>query len=434
MSTEQKSSSRFSSEDACKITHAFLDVEDSLTINKRLFQFYSASTAIVLSDLFAKERRLSRMENLREDGLFAAPASNRQSTTGLKTQTYKHHLDELVEDGVITAKREGLPSRILYKINHEILAVMYMDGKRPNSQCRKIYATSAVKEKTVDKIQEKENRKKGSPLTTPYIERKREEKKKINHKNQEKERGVRAGTREGNLEDSGRKKKERISKWSIDENWLSYFTKDFTAHQDFVNTWMEWIDYRRHVGKSLHKLPKAGPEQAKDLMRGSPEAAITALKESMRNGWTGLFPKTPQKFNGFDFTNKSADFAVPKVDWKGLDIHNSKFSERKKKTEERAFEMWKNLKGTRITAEIEANLIYFAHKCMVFAECETVSEYRYHYGTGASTIKVYEKFILEHRYYSTFSFTTFAGLKYGGKIWEAFVRYKSGTLGQNILK
>jgi hypothetical protein len=58
----------------------------------------------------------------------------------------------------------------------------------------------------------------------------------------------------------------------------------------FKVAWESWCDYRTETRKGIkHRTAKA---QLAELAGWGPEAAVQSINQSIRNGWTGLFPPT----------------------------------------------------------------------------------------------------------------------------------------------
>ena len=61
---------------------------------------------------------------------------------------------------------------------------------------------------------------------------------------------------------------------------------------DFETAWAEWIVYRLNL-KAKALQPDSWRLQLATLATWGPQAAAAAIRESKRNGWTGLFPPKP---------------------------------------------------------------------------------------------------------------------------------------------
>lgn len=56
---------------------------------------------------------------------------------------------------------------------------------------------------------------------------------------------------------------------------------------DFIETWHEWVDYRKEIRKTMKKTTAS--RQLKMLSKYDVATAIKMLDRSMTNGWTGIF-------------------------------------------------------------------------------------------------------------------------------------------------
>ena len=80
------------------------------------------------------------------------------------------------------------------------------------------------------------------------------------------------------------------------------------ADQKFIESWVEWVDYRKEIKK---KLTKASVKKQLKLLLEQPEPSI-CIDQSIRNQWTGLFE---DKSNGKD-NNQSKGTVQSRVDYK----------------------------------------------------------------------------------------------------------------------
>ena len=58
---------------------------------------------------------------------------------------------------------------------------------------------------------------------------------------------------------------------------------------EFLTAWAEWEQYRREKRQALK--PTTRRKQLATLSKHPPDVAVAALEESMRQGWTGVFPE-----------------------------------------------------------------------------------------------------------------------------------------------
>lgn len=425
---------KFPHDQAYRIVHTITDQQNHVVIHKNLFRYYDPASIFVLCDLLSKEPPITDTDS---EGWFHTSSKIRVIDTPLSERTYRRRLELLVGDGVISTKRVGVPPRMFYRINHQILAGILVDGKQDKTQSGQVGRFKAATLAGLDNSAPKS----GAPRACVNNDRSFKIKNKTAHVGACTGARARTRPREGMLPDSPKETPKqtipKFQKWMPDETWISHFTKPEFSTPEFTQIWLEWIAYRKYISKPLHRLPTAAPKQIAELMEVSPDVAIEAIKHSMTNGWTGLFPKG-------DVVSRRAAPQIPAVtdapfDWQGLDESLPRFEKHKARAETRAMEMWETLSAkwaadkSAMTPQLESQISTFAHQCMVFARCEAAGEYRQFYGSGKRTIDIYEKFILEDDYYQTFTFTNFGALRMGGKIWEAFLRWKSKTLGQDVI-
>ena len=72
-------------------------------------------------------------------------------------------------------------------------------------------------------------------------------------------------------------------------------TADFFIDKDLNQAFLEWIDYRKEIRKTLK--PSTAQKQVKFLQRFDSKDAILIIEQSIQNGWTGLF-EIKNKQNG----------------------------------------------------------------------------------------------------------------------------------------
>lgn len=91
----------------------------------------------------------------------------------------------------------------------------------------------------------------------------------------------------------------------------------------FVNTWQEWMEYRRagkHRGKK--SIEFSFRAQLKHLSRFGPDAASAMLRQSILNGWQGIFELDNQQPKGTDTNGQSG-----KRNWGGIDRNAGTYNE-----------------------------------------------------------------------------------------------------------
>jgi hypothetical protein len=72
-------------------------------------------------------------------------------------------------------------------------------------------------------------------------------------------------------------------------------TAEFFIDKDLNQAFLEWIDYRKEIRKTLK--PSTAQKQVKFLQRFDSKDAILIIEQSIQNGWTGLF-EIKNKQNG----------------------------------------------------------------------------------------------------------------------------------------
>lgn len=80
---------------------------------------------------------------------------------------------------------------------------------------------------------------------------------------------------------------------------LSVDVPNELATTDFMTVWTSWIADRKDRKKPM--TARAAEEQLKSLLPLGPQRAADCVRESIRNGWQGLFP---EKFSGSITTAK----------------------------------------------------------------------------------------------------------------------------------
>ncbi len=58
---------------------------------------------------------------------------------------------------------------------------------------------------------------------------------------------------------------------------------------EFRAAWTDWREYRREIRKGLTQ--RSACEQLEAMSRAGPGAAIAAIRRSIQNSWTGVFPE-----------------------------------------------------------------------------------------------------------------------------------------------
>lgn len=58
---------------------------------------------------------------------------------------------------------------------------------------------------------------------------------------------------------------------------------------EFETAWQSWVSYRKEAKKSITR--STAERQLQTLGRYPPQVAVMAIDESIKNGWTGLFPE-----------------------------------------------------------------------------------------------------------------------------------------------
>ncbi len=78
---------------------------------------------------------------------------------------------------------------------------------------------------------------------------------------------------------------------------LEGFSSSLKASKEFVSAWRDWITHRKEIKKTI--TATARKEQIKFLeAKGDPALAAACLRQSMMNGWQGLFDLKVNGTNG----------------------------------------------------------------------------------------------------------------------------------------
>lgn len=80
----------------------------------------------------------------------------------------------------------------------------------------------------------------------------------------------------------------RVDHWAIA---CSYMTSDVLKTEEFRKLWVDWVDHRKELKKSL--TSQAIKRQIKKLERWGYKRAITALDHTMEGNWVGI--REPEK-------------------------------------------------------------------------------------------------------------------------------------------
>lgn len=111
-----------------------LSQEATLMINKKLISTLGLKEAVLLSDLLSKEKYFKDREML-EDGWFYNTQENRKEDTGLSFYYQTKVLENLREKSIIESKRQGLPARLYFRLDHkEIIKLLEIKGFNNNKQ------------------------------------------------------------------------------------------------------------------------------------------------------------------------------------------------------------------------------------------------------------------------------------------------------------
>lgn len=112
------------------LTWATLSKQAYWTINKQLSKQYGIESALLLSDLLAKEKYFAEGGELQNDGSFFNEQTDIERDTTLSAYKQRNAINPLEKGGIITTELKGLPKRLYYKINHEnLIKVLTYRGK-----------------------------------------------------------------------------------------------------------------------------------------------------------------------------------------------------------------------------------------------------------------------------------------------------------------
>jgi hypothetical protein len=83
---------------------------------------------------------------------------------------------------------------------------------------------------------------------------------------------------------------------------------------EFAEAWEAWQDDRRDRGKKV--TPQAAKLQLGKLVEMGPERAVVAIKQSIANGWTGIFWPKSDKEHDNKTNNRNRWIAGGTQKWK----------------------------------------------------------------------------------------------------------------------
>ena len=121
------------------------------------------------------------------------------------------------------------------------------------------------------------------------------------------------------LYSSKKKEKKDVESSNLTESYqqphLSDRVKDRMPYgEEFELTWIMWRQYI-HAKTGSHLIPMTEFAQLKELSDLCDESkAIQTIKNSIKNGWTGIFPKREKQANSKSRTTFSADKAQAAFD------------------------------------------------------------------------------------------------------------------------
>ncbi len=82
--------------------------------------------------------------------------------------------------------------------------------------------------------------------------------------------------------------KIRKYKMAEEPKRLNVVLPDSLNCQEFLEAWTRWIEYRRTINKSLKEV--GAKKQLEEFAKAGIAASIKAIDESIKQGWTGVFP------------------------------------------------------------------------------------------------------------------------------------------------
>ena len=118
-------------------------------VNKAFAKHTSLETAILLSDLVAKEIYFEAKGQLTAEGFFFNTAENIESDTTIKRDKQKDCIDELEKLELIETCLIGLPRRKHFKINHQAISLFFSTiHEKPLLECPQLVSDFSASKPT----------------------------------------------------------------------------------------------------------------------------------------------------------------------------------------------------------------------------------------------------------------------------------------------
>lgn len=126
-----------------QFTRNILSQSAFLMTNKALARQIGLTAAVFVADLISKEEYFDTHNMLQEDGFFFNTQEEIENSTTLSRFKQRKIIKELIKidssgnvdkDNIISIKKEGLPAKLHYKLNHGAIQSLILDVKSTCSQ------------------------------------------------------------------------------------------------------------------------------------------------------------------------------------------------------------------------------------------------------------------------------------------------------------
>ena len=106
-----------------ELVRSTISSEAHFVLNKKLVKILGAEPSVFLSDLLSKERYFNEKNQLTEDGWFFNTQKNRKEDTGIPYHHQTAIVRALCSIGLMEERKQGLPKKQYFKINHKMIAL-----------------------------------------------------------------------------------------------------------------------------------------------------------------------------------------------------------------------------------------------------------------------------------------------------------------------
>lgn len=216
-----------------------LRTDGFISIYKRVLSVYGPEFSVYLGNLISKYQYFIEKETLTEDGGFFLTYKNQCDETGMSEYQLRKCKNQLKYMGILITQMRDIPPKEYYFLNFEKI----------------VFLIKSIPQKTSAIFLKKLNDNSLKNFSNIPIYNKIKYKKNI--------------------------KKDFLQ---------AFLPKEWLTDQSFQEIVQTYIQHRKEKNKPI--TPKAGEALAKKLAKYSKQVAKEALKLSIENGWTGVFPES----------------------------------------------------------------------------------------------------------------------------------------------